>query len=184
MAAVIGTDPAALFPRFDQAGGTGVVANANVPRQTVISGDAEAVAAVKRAVADGALGSAVSLSAGGAFHSPLMQEAQEELADVVARLPLRSGHTPMISSMTGDFVTNPEAYRKSLVTQITAPVRWADVTRLLLQQPLDGLVEVGPGSVLSGLVRRVERRQAVQRCGIAAELLALEVGEGAECPQP
>lgn len=173
MLVVLGVDAEVLNRLLAQIEGTVVLANANTPRQVVVSGDTAAVAALGLAIAEAGVGATVPLAVAGAFHSPLMAEAENELAPVIADLPLRRGHTPLISSVTGEFVTDVEEYRAALAGQITAPVRWINVTRLLLAQPVDTLIEVGPGTVLGGLIRKVDRHRPVHSCRSAAELRAL-----------
>jgi [acyl-carrier-protein] S-malonyltransferase len=178
MAAVVGVNHEAMCSLLEDIAGTVVVANANAPRQAVVSGDADAIEAMQHVVTEAGLGSVVPLPVAGAFHSSLMQDAQDELAEVIAELPLQLGHTPLISSITGEFVTDVETYRTELSGQITGPVRWVDTVDRLLQLPLDGVVEVGPGTVLRGLIRKVDRRQEVQRCAGPADLYALGLANG------
>jgi [acyl-carrier-protein] S-malonyltransferase len=162
MIAVAGLDETRLREAVD---GTGAgIANVNSPRQIVLSGRTGAVAAAaRRALAAGAT-MAVDLPVAGAFHSPLMAAAELELVEHIERLPLRRGGIPLISSVTGRYVEDLGAYRRSLAGQITAPVRWVDVMRLIAAEPGD-VVEVGPGAVLRGLFRQLDRRRTVVTCG-------------------
>jgi len=177
MSAVMGVDPAVLRSLLaaDETshGQTVVAANFNAPDRTVISGDAAAVERVERVISTEALGAAQSLSVDGAFHSPLMRPAEDEMVPMIARLPLREGHTPLISSITGDLVHDVESYRAALARQITAPVRWAEAVRVLLAHRVDQIVEVGPGKALLGLIRKVDRHQQLKTCAQSSEIHAL-----------
>ncbi len=161
MAAISGLEPervAALCAAASR-DGCAVVANYNTPLQTVVAGDAggiESVIALARA--EGAL-KIDMLNVGGAYHSPLMAPARAELEPLIRRAPLRPPATAMLSSITGEFVTDIEAYRSLLLEQVTLPVRWgACAARLAaLAQSGAALVEVGPGRVLGGLMRQISR---------------------------
>jgi [acyl-carrier-protein] S-malonyltransferase len=164
MLAVIGLGEARVAEAVRETGA--VVANVNGARQIVISGRRDAVArAGERARAAGA-SVVVELSVAGAFHSPLMAAAEQTLAGDVVRLPLREGSIPFVSSITGRLVEDLGAYRAELASQITAPVRWHDAMAEVLRL-IDGggVVEVGPGEVLRGLLRKVDRRRAAATCG-------------------
>lgn len=179
MSALLGVDRDLVAGLLADLGGTVSVANDNAPGQLVVSGPCEDVAEVERAVAAARIGSVIALPVGGAFHSPQMLPAQHRLAPVIEELPLHIGHTPLISSVTGDAVTDVEAYRAELLGQITGPVRWTEVTRRLLAET-DDLVEVGPGTVLRGLVRKVDRKRVTRPCRDAADLYDLGLEPAAQ----
>jgi [acyl-carrier-protein] S-malonyltransferase len=139
-----------------------LVANVNSARQAVISGTPDSVEAVlDQARSRGAL-RARTLPVGGAYHTRLMASAEKELAPLIAAAPLRTPRVPMISSINGRPVTDAEMYRRLLITQITHPVRWLDTLLTLQRLGAADFVEVGPGRVLSGLVRESDR-SATQR---------------------
>jgi [acyl-carrier-protein] S-malonyltransferase len=168
MSAIVGLGETAIA---DVVRGTGaVLANVNSPRQVVISGTRGAVAdAVALAYAAGA-STAVELPVAGAFHSPYMAAAQAALAGSIERLALRKGSTPLVSSMTGRVIDDLGAYRAQLAGQITATVRWNDVMAEIAG--LGGgrsVVEVGPGAVLRGLFRQLDRSRPVATCGCLAD---------------
>ena len=137
--------------------GTVVVANVNSARQVVVSGTAEAV----QAVLDGATGMgalrAKRIPVGGAYHSPLMDEARQQLAAVLRRTTLEPPRVPFVSSITADLVTDVEEYQRQLAAQITRPVLWHAVVRRLTDLGVSEFVEVGPGKVLKGLGRETAR---------------------------
>jgi [acyl-carrier-protein] S-malonyltransferase len=161
MAAIIGLDPDELATLCEQASaehGCVNVANYNSPRQAVISGVVPAVDAVVRAAqAKGAL-RAKRLAVGGAYHSALMAGAEQELAPLLTEATFRAPRVPFVSSITGRRVTDIEAYRASLLGQVTGPVRWLDTVRTLLDRGATTFLEVGPGRVLSGLGREMARQ--------------------------
>src|SRR5262249_36116126 len=101
MVAVIGIERAAICRMVGDIDGTVVLANINAPRQAVISGDVNAVEALRRTIPEAGIGSVIPLPVAGAFHSPLMRDARNELTEVIEGLPLQRGHTPLISSVTG-----------------------------------------------------------------------------------
>ncbi|MFF8018929.1 acyltransferase domain-containing protein [Streptomyces sp. NPDC007929] len=186
MAAVMGTDPdgvarvLARHPgrRDDGRPRTVVIANYNSPRQTVISGDAATVEEMGEAIRTESIGVVQHLSVAGAFHSPLMRPAQDALMATIARLPLRRGHTPMVSSVTGGLVTDLGHYRDALAHQITAPVRWTDAARRILGHRPHRIVEVGPGTTLRSLIRKVDRGQEIHPCGNTNDLRAVTCTRG------
>lgn len=133
------------------------VANVNSPRQVVLSGAPEAVdEAIEVARGHGAI-RARRLPVGGAYHTPFMAEAQQELEPVLATMPLREPRLPIASSMTGRQVTNFPHYCTQLRRQMTQTVRWHAAMTTLVDLGADTFVEVGPGRVLHGLGREVAR---------------------------
>jgi [acyl-carrier-protein] S-malonyltransferase len=134
-----------------------VVANVNSPRQTVVSGTADGVAEVlAAATAAGAL-RAKRLPVGGAYHSPLIAPAQDQLAPLLRAAVLTEPTCAFVSSITAEPVVDPERHRAALLGQITAPVRWRDTVSHLAGAGVVRYVEVGPGRVLCGLGREMHR---------------------------
>lgn len=177
MTAVIGLAPDTLEPALH---GTGaVLANVNSRRQSVVSGPRPAVElAAERARAAGAA-TIVPLPVAGAFHSPLMAQAQTEFAARIGAVRLVRGDIPLVSGVTGELVDDLADYRRALAQQITAPVRWLDVMAVIDAHGEAGpggaeqVVEVGPGSVLRGLFRQFNRRRPVLTCGSWADCRGL-----------
>ncbi|WP_433003873.1 ACP S-malonyltransferase [Kribbella sp. CA-294648] len=134
-----------------------VVANLNAPRQAVISGTSEQVDEAAEAARSAGAFRVKRLPVGGAYHSPLMAEAERELAPLIAAADLRPPQVPFVSSVTGCLVDDIERYRRVLATQITRPVHWADTVERLGRLGATTFVEVGPGRVLSGLGRNMLR---------------------------
>jgi [acyl-carrier-protein] S-malonyltransferase len=152
---------------------TGLVvaaANLNSPNQTVISG---AVAAVEKAIelvkAKGAR-RAVMLPVSAPFHCAMMQPAQEEVARVLAGLELASPKIPVAANVSGGLVTTADAARNALTRQVTGAVRWVDCMRTLIAEGVDTFVEVGPGKVLSGLLKQIDPAQKSLNVEDAASL--------------
>jgi len=136
--------------------GAGVIqtANFNSPGQVVISGEVAAIdLAVDRAKEFGAK-RALKLPVSGAFHSPLMEDARTELADALARVSLSAPRCPVYLNVTAGAATDPETIRALLLAQLTAPVRWTQILHNMHRDGATRFLEVGTGSVLSGLVKR------------------------------
>jgi [acyl-carrier-protein] S-malonyltransferase len=134
-----------------------VVANHNSPRQTVVSGTVDAVAEVVEAARSAGALRAKQLPVGGAYHSPLMTAAEDDLAPLLMAAPLRPPEIPLVSSLTGQPVTDVDVYRGQLLRQVTKPVRWQAAVGSLVEHGAQTFVEVGPGRVLTGLDREMAR---------------------------
>ena len=168
MAAVLGLDAATLDGICQQAreatGGVVQAANYNSPGQIVISGDeetlAEAMAQAKAAGARRVVRLAVSIAA----HSPLMSPAVASFRKAVEATPFRAPAVPVVGNVTARPLTSVDEIVDELVQQLTAPVRWAESVQWMIGQGVDTFVEVGPGKVLTGLVRRIDR--SVRRVNI------------------
>jgi [acyl-carrier-protein] S-malonyltransferase len=146
-------------------------ANLNSPEQVVVSGDPAAVAAaLERAKAAGAR-KVVPLNVSGAFHSPLMESAYQGLRGALAEVEIRPAEIPVVANASAEVVREPEAIRESLARQLLNPVRWEAGMRRLLADPGPPFLEVGPGKVLKGLLRAVDRGAA---CDTVAEPADLE----------
>jgi len=157
MAAVLGLDRALVTQACEEAKDAGVVqvANLNAPGQTVIAG---AAAAVKRAVelakAKGAK-RALPLPVSAPFHSALMAPAAARLEAVLRTVRIRDLRVPLVANVDADLLTDGARVVDTLVRQVTAPVRWEEVVARLVKEGTGTFVEVGPGKVLSGLIRRI-----------------------------
>lgn len=133
-------------------------ANFNCPGQIVVSGSAAACERVVPLV-ERAGGRAVPLRVAGAFHSELMRSAADALAEVLAEVAIRTPRFPVPSNVTGDYHdADPQRIRQLLVEQVTQPVRWEANIRRLMADGLEQFVEVGPGRVLTGLLRKINRQ--------------------------
>lgn len=170
MAAVIGLDEAPAREVCAEAGV--VLANLNCPGQLVISGPADCIAkAVELAKARGAK-RAIALPVAGAYHSPLMASAQPKLQAELADVKLSAPSVPVISNVTAQPHAGPDEIRARLVEQVTASVRWEESMRYLLAQGFTRFIEFGPGSALSGFMKRIDKTAQVLNVADAASLEA------------
>jgi [acyl-carrier-protein] S-malonyltransferase len=158
MAAIIGIDEVLLEQICREASAEDapvVIANYNSPGQLVISG---AGAAVERACAlakERGAKRALPLKVSAAFHSPLMRAAAEGLAAAVAQAAIVDARTPVISNVTAEPLAQADAIRRELIAQVTSPVRWIASVQRMSAAGVDTFVEIGPGSVLTGLIKRI-----------------------------
>ena len=136
--------------------GVVVPANYNCPGQLVISGEIPAVDAACEAAKAAGAKRALRLPVGGAFHSPLMEPAREELAKAIAETPFSKPVCPVYQNVSTTAVTDPEEIKKNLIAQLTAPVKWTQSVRNMVADGATVFVEVGPGTVLQGLVKKIE----------------------------
>ena len=162
MAAIMGLSPAVVADACKRAaeGQVCAAANLNSPEQTVISGHA---AAVKRAVEIASqLGAkrAVVLPVSAPFHSALMVPAQERLAEDLSEREFGALRVPLVTNVDADTITKGEEAREALIRQVTAAVRWEESVQMLIDEGVNTFVEVGPGRVLTGLLRQIERSVA------------------------
>lgn len=135
-------------------------ANYNCPGQVVISGTMEGIdAACEKMLAAGAK-RALKLKVGGAFHSPLMQPAQEELAEAIANAVFQTPVCPVYQNVDAKPHTDPEEIKANLIKQLTAPVRWTQDVEAMITDGADEFIELGPGAVLQGLVKKINRTVA------------------------
>lgn len=154
MAAVLGLDDATVERVCAETDGIVVPANYNCPGQLVISGSVEAVRQACARLKEAGAKRALVLPVGGAFHSPLMEPARLELAEAIERTEFRQPVCPVYQNVDAAPHTNPDEIRRNLLMQLTAPVRW---TQTILRMQQDGaaeFTELGPGSVLQGLIRK------------------------------
>src|SRR5260221_8933798 len=176
MAAILGLDAAGVAQACAEAAEGQVVspANLNAPGQIVIAGHTQAVArAVERAKALGAK-RAIPLAVSAPFHCALMKPAEDRLAPELRALASRAPSIPVVADVdAAPKTTAPEAI-EALVRQVSSPVRWEDVVRRLIADGATTFVELGPGSVLAGLIKKIDRRVTVFSVEDEAGLTALE----------
>lgn len=160
MSAVIGLDRESVERICREASGEqGVVepANYNCPGQLVISGSKEAVEAAGAKAKEAGARRVLPLSVSGPFHSSLMQPAAERMKEVLDRLEIREARVPVVANVSARPQQEAADIRKALVEQVAAPVLWEDSIRRLIEEGVDTFVEIGPGNVLTGLVRKIQR---------------------------
>jgi len=157
MAAVLGLEDAMVENICKSVDGIVVPANYNCPGQLVISGEISAIEkACELLVANGAR-RALKLPVGGAFHSPLMEPAREELAKAIENTEFNDPICPIYQNVVAKAVTNPTAIKENLISQLTAPVRWTQSIQQMIADGGTEFIEVGPGKVLQGLMRKIDR---------------------------
>lgn len=174
MAALLGMDlePARAVAEEAAEGEVCAAANDNGPGQVVLSGHKTAVErAVKIAAGKGAK-RAIMLPVSAPFHCALMKPAADEMEEALAASPPRAPQVPLIANVTAAPVSDPEAIRRLLVEQVTAPVRWRESVLAMKERGVDTVVELGAGKVLSGLVKRIDRELAASSVGSPAEIEA------------
>ena len=140
--------------------GVVVPANYNCPGQIVISGSTEGVDAACAKMLEAGAKRALKLKVGGAFHSPLMEPARAELADAIAHTDFHAPKCPVYQNVNAEPQTDPETIKKNLIAQLTAPVRWTQTIQNMIAAGADTFVEVGPGAVLQGLVKKISSEVA------------------------
>jgi [acyl-carrier-protein] S-malonyltransferase len=158
MAAIIGLDDEVVEKTCEEIEEVVVCANYNSPGQIVISGSNAGIdQAVEKLTEKGAK-RALKLPVGGAFHSPLMDPAKVELAEAIDNTSFNNPICPVYQNVTASAVTNPEEIKENLKTQLTAPVKWTQTVKNMLADGATSFTEVGPGKVLQGLIKKVDRK--------------------------
>lgn len=177
MAAILGMEPEDVVrvcsEVSEKTGRTVVPANFNAPGQIVISGDVDAVRAAMSAALEAGARRAVALDVSGAFHSPLMAAAREGLREALESLEIGDPSFPVVANASAEPVERADEGRARLVEQLTSPVRWVESIGAMEGAAPDLWIEVGPGAVLTGLLRRVERRRPVSTAATPGEIEAL-----------
>jgi [acyl-carrier-protein] S-malonyltransferase len=157
MAAVLGMEDELVEAICAEIDGTVVAANYNCPGQLVISGDIVAVEKACELLKERGAKRALILPVGGAFHSPLMEPARKELAEAIEATTFNTPSCPIYQNVSTFAVTDPEEIKKNLMFQLTAPVKWAHSVRNMIADGATEFIEVGPGKVLQGLVKKIDR---------------------------
>lgn len=157
MAAVLGLDDALVENICNQTPGEVVAANYNCPGQLVISGEEQAVAAACEALKAAGAKRALVLPVGGAFHSPLMNPAREELARAIEQTHFAQPICPIYQNVSTTAVTCPEQIKKNLIAQLTSAVKWTQSVEQMIADGATDFIEVGPGKVLQGLVKKINK---------------------------
>lgn len=135
-------------------------ANYNCPGQVVISGTIEGIDAACSKLTEAGAKRALKLKVGGAFHSPLMQPAQEELAEAIEKAEVKKPICPVYQNVDGKPHTDPKEIKELLLKQLTSPVRWTYDVQAMIADGATEFIELGPGSVLQGLVKKIDRSVA------------------------
>ena len=166
MAAVLGLENNVVEDICGNTDGVVVAANYNCPGQLVISGEVPAVEAACHALTEAGARRALMLPVGGAFHSPLMEPAREELATAIAQADIQSPSCPIYQNVSAEPTSDPQLIRQQLVAQLTAPVRWTQTMEAMIADGAKEVTEVGPGKVLQGLFKKVDRAFPTASAGL------------------
>ncbi len=158
MAAIVGMEDEVVENIVNSIEEVVVPANYNCPGQLVISGSLKGIdKAIEQLTAAGAR-RAMKLNVGGAFHSPLMAPAKEELAEAIAKTKINDPICPIYQNVTGQAVKSADIIKENLISQLTSPVRWTQTMKNMIADGLSEYTEVGPGKVLQGLLKKVDRK--------------------------
>lgn len=159
MAAIVGMEDAEVEKIISKIKDEVVVAaNYNCPGQLVISGTDKGIdIAIELLTAAGAR-RALKLNVGGAFHSPLMDSAKKELAEAIAKTKFSTPVCPIYQNVTAQSVKDPDIIKENIIAQLTSPVRWTQIMNNMIAGGMSSYVEVGPGKVLQGLLKKVNRK--------------------------
>ena len=157
MAAILGLDDEIVENICKEINGVVVAANYNCPGQLVISGSVNAIEEACVKLTEAGAKRALVLPVGGAFHSPLMEPAREELATAIENTIFNQPKCPIYQNVTATGISDPEDIKRNLVSQLTAPVRWTQTMNQMIADGASEVIEVGPGKVLQGLFKKVDR---------------------------
>jgi len=160
MAAVLGLDDKTVEDVCASIDGVVVAANYNCPGQLVISGETTAVEKACEALKAAGAKRALLLPVGGAFHSPMMEPAREELAAAIEATEFHTPSCPVYQNVTASAVSDPTEIKKNLIVQLTAPVRWTQSVQQMVKDGATLFTEVGPGKVLTGLIGKIDNTVA------------------------
>lgn len=162
MAAIIGLDEAVVEETCASIEESVVAANYNSPNQLVISGSDEGVNKAIELLKGKGAKMAIKLAVGGAFHSPFMEPAKRELEEVINAAPLHDPICPIYQNVTAQPSTDHNIIKTNLISQLTSPVRWTQTIRKMIADGASSFSEVGPGTVLQGLIKRIDRSVTIE----------------------
>ena len=157
MAAVLGLDDDIVEKICATTEGVVVAANYNCPGQLVISGEIEAINRACESLKEEGARRALVLPVGGAFHSPLMEPAREQLAAAIENTIFSKPNCPIYQNVTASAITDENEIKANLISQLTSPVRWTQSVQQMIEDGAKHFTEVGPGKVLQGLVKKINR---------------------------
>ena len=166
MAAVLGLEDELVENICSETSGIVVAANYNCPGQLVISGDIEAVGRACESLKEAGARRALILPVGGAFHSPLMEPAQEELALAIEATTFTDPACPIYQNVSASAVNDSSVIKRNLISQLTAPVKWNQSVQNMIKDGATHFIEVGPGNVLQGLVKKINRDVETEKASL------------------
>ena len=162
MAAILGLDDATIEQVCEEIDGVVIAANYNCPGQLVISGANDAVDAACVKLKEAGARRALRLPVGGAFHSPLMEAARVELEQAISEVEFHTPVCPIYQNVDAKPQTDPEIIKANIIAQLTAPVRWTQIAQNMIADGCDNFVELGPGAVLQGMIKKVSAEVSVE----------------------
>jgi [acyl-carrier-protein] S-malonyltransferase len=162
MAAVLGLEDAVVEEVCDSIDGVVVAANYNCPGQLVISGDVQAIELACEILKEKGARRALVLPVGGAFHSPLMEPAREELAEAIEQTTFSDPLCPIYQNVPASAIKDPAAIKENLIEQLTAPVKWTQSIQAMISDGGSDFIEIGPGKVLQGLVKKINSNVSLE----------------------
>ena len=166
MAAVLGLEDSIVEKVCDSVDGVVVAANYNCPGQLVISGEINAINEACKKLKENGARRALVLPVGGAFHSPLMSPAKEELEKAIKNTIFHKPSCPIYQNVTASAVMDENEIKNNLISQLTSPVRWTHTIQQMVEDGASEFIEVGPGKVLQGLVKKINRESEVSSATI------------------
>ena len=143
-----------------------VPANYNCPGQLVISGSFEGIDLACEKLTDAGARRAIKLQVGGAFHSPLMESAKKELEEAIKETKIMDGECPIFQNFTAKSTNDKDLIKRNLINQLTGPVRWTQIMENMIKSQLSEVIEVGPGKVLQGLFKKINRELPTQSASL------------------
>ena len=169
MAAVLGLEDNVVEDICAKTEGVVVAANYNCPGQLVISGEVDAINRACEAMKEAGARRALVLPVGGAFHSPMMEPAREELAAAIENTTFSKPNCPIYQNVTASAIIDESEIKANLISQLTAPVRWTQSVQQMIADGATLFTEVGPGKVLQGLVKKIDRSAETESATISTE---------------
>lgn len=166
MAAVLGLEDSIVEKICEEINGVVVAANYNCPGQLVISGEVSAINKACEKLKENGARRALVLPVGGAFHSPLMNPAKEELEKAINNTVFKKPTCPIYQNVTASAVVDESEIKNNLISQLTSPVRWTHTIQQMIADGAKEFIEVGPGKVLQGLVKKINRESEVSSATI------------------
>jgi len=157
MAAIIGLEDSIVEKVIDEIDEIVVPANYNCPGQLVISGSIKGIEIACEKLIEAGAKRALPLNVGGAFHSPLMESARVELAKAINSTVFEKPICPIYQNVTAQSVTTPDIIKENLISQLTSPVRWTQIMENMMSDGITSYIEVGPGRVLQGFIKKIKR---------------------------
>lgn len=157
MAAIIGMESSDIIEALKEVDGVVEAVNFNEPKQTVIAGDKQAIEKACEVLKSKGARRAMPLAVSGPFHSSLMKPAGEKLREEAEKYNFKDAEVTLVANTTADFLTKPEEIKAEIYAQSFGPVKWVDTIKKLKENGVDTIYEIGPGKVLSGLIKKIDK---------------------------